>query len=464
MGTVWTAISLMKPGCYMASIDLKDAYYCVPVDQEHQKYLKFMWKGTLYQYTCYPNGLACCPRKFTKLMKPVYCTLRQAGRQAGHLSVGYIDDSYLQGNDYDQCLENIKDTITLFSKLGLVTHPDKSILQPTQQIVFWGFQLNSLTMTVSLTPEKACKVKDACANLLINASPTIREVSQVLGLLTSKIKAVLLGLQSFDKVVGGKHVKVLVDNTTAVSCINQMGTCHSKDLNCLVISIWEWCIIHSVWLTVAHIPVTENVIADQESRKIRSETEWALDLRTFQRAVKECGFTPNIDLFASRLNTKCTKYVSYRPNPGAQAVNAFTIPWGNLQFYAFSPFSIILKVLHKVNCEIATGLIVVPHWPTQSWWPYLTDMLIAKPIILPRKPDLLYLPSEPQRIHPLSKTIRLLLCKVSGDYSRVKDFRTQLHVSYYSPGEMVLGNSIQHTCDSGNSTVISGRLIPFQQL
>ena len=92
METVWTAISMMKPGCYMASIDIKDAYYCVPVAKDHQKYLKFMWKGTLYQFTCYPNGLACCPRKFTKLMKPVYCTLRQAG----HLSVGYIDDSYLQ--------------------------------------------------------------------------------------------------------------------------------------------------------------------------------------------------------------------------------------------------------------------------------------------------------------------------------------------------------------------------------
>ena len=71
-------------------------------------------------------------------MKPVYCTLREAG----HLSVGYIDDSYLQGNDYDQCLENIKATVTLFNTLGLATHPDKSVLEPTQQITFLGFQLN----------------------------------------------------------------------------------------------------------------------------------------------------------------------------------------------------------------------------------------------------------------------------------------------------------------------------------
>ena len=45
-----------------------------------------------------------------------------------------------------------------------------------------------------------------------------------------------------------------------------------------------------------------------------------------------------------------------------------------------SPFGIILKVLRNVNSEVATGLIVMPHWPTQSWWPYLTDMLIAQPL------------------------------------------------------------------------------------
>ncbi len=94
--------------------------------------------------------------------------------------MGYIDDSHLQGNGYDQCLENINATMTLFSKLGLVTHPDKSVLQPTQQIVLLGFQLNSLAMTISLTPDKAHKVKDACASLLTNASPTVREVAQVL--------------------------------------------------------------------------------------------------------------------------------------------------------------------------------------------------------------------------------------------------------------------------------------------
>ncbi|XP_068723749.1 uncharacterized protein [Montipora capricornis] len=44
-------------------------------------------------------------------------------------------------------------------------------------------------------------------------------------------KAVSLALQAFSHEVSGKCVCILVDNTTAVSCINQMGTCHSKEIN-----------------------------------------------------------------------------------------------------------------------------------------------------------------------------------------------------------------------------------------
>lgn len=75
MDTLQSVISLITPNCYMASVDLKDAYYSVPIAVSDQKYLKFKWGGKLYQFTCFPNGLAFCPRKFTKLMKPAYSVL-----------------------------------------------------------------------------------------------------------------------------------------------------------------------------------------------------------------------------------------------------------------------------------------------------------------------------------------------------------------------------------------------------
>ena len=150
MDTLEAAVSMMKPGCFMASVELKDASYTVPIHPSHQKYLKFWFYGVFYQYTCLPNGLARAPRIFTKILKAVYATLRSMG----HLNSGHIDDSYLQEDTSEECHQNVIDTATLFTKLGFYIDPEKSILVPTQQLTFLGFVLDSIAMSVTLTEEK----------------------------------------------------------------------------------------------------------------------------------------------------------------------------------------------------------------------------------------------------------------------------------------------------------------------
>ena len=93
---------------------------------------------------------ASAPRLFTKLLKPVYSTLRQMG----HTNVGYTDDSYLQGPSFDDCSNNFQDTVHLFTKVGFLLNQVKSILVHSHELKFLGFILNSLTMTVRPTPEK----------------------------------------------------------------------------------------------------------------------------------------------------------------------------------------------------------------------------------------------------------------------------------------------------------------------
>ena len=38
MDSIHTCIELMRPSCYMASIDLRDAYYSAPVDESRQNF------------------------------------------------------------------------------------------------------------------------------------------------------------------------------------------------------------------------------------------------------------------------------------------------------------------------------------------------------------------------------------------------------------------------------------------
>ena len=189
MENLKSAITLMSPNCYMASIDLTDAYYSVSIDTNHRKYLRFIWRNQLFQFTCLPNGLSSAPRIFTKLMKPAYSTLRCQGFE----NVGYIDDTYLKGSTFHACETNVSSTVKLFTDLGLTLNMAKSVLIPSQSITFLGFVLNSAQMTVALTPSKAMKVKSKAVELLHNQSPTIRTVSEMIGLMVASFPGVMYG-------------------------------------------------------------------------------------------------------------------------------------------------------------------------------------------------------------------------------------------------------------------------------
>ncbi|PFX19912.1 Pro-Pol polyprotein [Stylophora pistillata] len=188
MDSLKTVTELMTQGCFMASVDIRDPYYTVPIAIEHQKYLKFMWRDKLYQHTCLPNGLASAPRIFTKLLKPVFNVLREIG----YLSSSYIDDGHLQGASYRECYENVLETVMLLRKLGFSIHKEKSVLVSSQVLTCLGFVLNSIMMTVQLTDSQKEKLKNACLSLVNKENCTVQQVAEVMGLLVSGLPGVEL--------------------------------------------------------------------------------------------------------------------------------------------------------------------------------------------------------------------------------------------------------------------------------
>ena len=207
MDTLEAAVNMMRPGCFMASVDLMDTYYTVPIHPSHQKYLKFCFDGVFYKYTCLPNGLANAPRILTKLLKPVYATVRSMG----HLTSGYIDDSYLKGDTYAECHKNVNDTIMLFTKLGFHIHPNKSVFIPSQKITFLGFVLDSIAMTVTLTGEKVQQILSVCAMLLKTQMPTIRQVAEVIGILVSNFPGAQYGPLHYRHLERDKYLTLIAN-------------------------------------------------------------------------------------------------------------------------------------------------------------------------------------------------------------------------------------------------------------
>ena len=101
-------------------------------------------------------------RVLTKVLKPPFSVLRKQG----YFSVVYVDDSYLQGDNFDACLNNVKATIHLLQSLGFTIHFKKLSVLPSQHIEFLGFIINSINMTLELTSHKKQSILALCHELM----------------------------------------------------------------------------------------------------------------------------------------------------------------------------------------------------------------------------------------------------------------------------------------------------------
>ena len=149
-----------------------------------------------------------------------------------------------------------------------------------------------------------------------------------------------------------------------------------------------------------------------ESRQFRDETEWSLSDSMFQKICSNWGEF-SVDLFASRLNTKLTRFFSWQPDPDAEIIDAFTTSWENELVYAFPPFCLVGRVLQKIIQDNCKGVIVVPNWPTKSWFALLTRLMVGNSLIIPVTGKILYLPGK-DMVHPLAGNLKLLCCFVEA--------------------------------------------------
>ena len=69
-----------------------------------------------------------------------------------------------------------------------------------------------------------------------------------------ELKATLLALQSIAREKANIHVRLKMDNTTAVNYVSKMGTSHSVQCNAVTKEIWQFCIKRNIWLLAAYIP------------------------------------------------------------------------------------------------------------------------------------------------------------------------------------------------------------------
>ena len=208
-----------------------------------------------------------------------------------------------------------------------------------------------------------------------------------------EIKAVFLALREFQDLCVGKMVLVATDNSTVVAYINKEGGMRSGPLCALLWRILTWCTSKQVTLRAWHIPGRLTAVVDKLSRLGQTiQTEWSHLPQIVQR-ICEKWHQPQIDLFATRFNNKLPLFVSPVPDPMATAIDALSLPWGDLDAYAFPPTAILGKVVEILqDCPCKRLILIAPGWPNMTWFWDLVEMSSQIPLLLPQMPNLLTQP------------------------------------------------------------------------
>ena len=188
MDTVADVALLLRPGDWCASIDLKDAYFHVPINRRFRRFLRFGWKGRLFQFLVLPFGLCTAPLVFTKVTKPLKAFLHSLAIR----SIWYLDDVLIIGSSKEECLRFVGEALRLLERVGFIVNIAKSSLTPSQSFRFLGLQWDTTLGEISIDNDKRLAVVNRASAMLSKPLPRCRDLQQLLGHMTSVLPAVPL--------------------------------------------------------------------------------------------------------------------------------------------------------------------------------------------------------------------------------------------------------------------------------
>ena len=523
METVASVLNAVQENDLLASLDLKDAYFQVPVHPSSRKFLRFVSQGTVYQFRVLCFGLSTAPQVFTR----VFAAVSAWAHSRGIRLLRYLDDWLVLASSETKARQHVQDLLLLCHDLGIVVNKEKSDLTPSRSASYLGMTIDTVAGKVSpsrarvekflrlagtfvkmnsppalqwevllghlsslekLVPRGRLRLRSmqwqlktswspeddppdlpveltqevredlswwtvesrllqgvpfgtlppglllftdaSCAGwgahlLDQRASGKWSEEEQMLHINLLEMKAVWLGLQSFQKIVTGHRVTVMCDNSTVVAYVSKQGGTHSRSMCELTSRLLKWTEDIDVHLEARYLPGQNNVLADLLSRRDQAiATEWTLHRQVAKALLSSWG-SPSIDLFASRLNAKLPVYCSLVPDDQAALEDAFRHPWDNLDVYAFPPFALLGKVLSRVrqsrNCSMT---LVAPLWADRDWFADLLLLLTHQPLALPLWDDVVHQPHN-DLLHPGVPVLKLHAWRLLSNSSESRAFREE---------------------------------------
>ena len=129
----------VREGDFLASLDLKDAYFQFPIHGSSRKLLRFMSEGTVYQFKALCFGLLTAPQVFTR----VFAAVSALAHSCEIRLLRYLDDWLVLSSSEKKAKESIRELLSLCRTLGIVINEKKSDLVPLQSAKYLGMTIDT---------------------------------------------------------------------------------------------------------------------------------------------------------------------------------------------------------------------------------------------------------------------------------------------------------------------------------
>ena len=179
----------LPQGHWAASLDLKDAYFHIPIRRAAQKYLRFAYQGTVYQFLALPFGISTAPYVFTRVASQLARFLQPLGIPLPQ----YIDDWLTHAQSSTRTGQFMQVILQLTKALGWLVNLEKSDLIPTQHFTFIGVVYDLQYQLMFPRLDRYLEIQKIIRHVLLVHTVSLREWQSLLGHLQSLADQVPLG-------------------------------------------------------------------------------------------------------------------------------------------------------------------------------------------------------------------------------------------------------------------------------
>ena len=180
METVASVLLSVREGDFLASLDLKDAYYQIPIHPSSRKLLRFSSEGTIYQFSALCFGLSTAPQVFAR----VFAAVSTWAHSHGIRLLWYLDDWLVLASSEQEARQAVRSLLSLCHTLGIVIN-EKSDLVPSQTAKYLGMTIDTEAGKVFPSLARVEKFLTVAESFCTMASPPAQLWQVVLGHLAS---------------------------------------------------------------------------------------------------------------------------------------------------------------------------------------------------------------------------------------------------------------------------------------